>query len=476
MRVTRGAGALGLLLALAACGGGNGGHADADTAAPIGTLAYVQTACTDSADGRFSATQELRVQREVGPPMTLARLDAIGPEFLPGLCDVYGMNRLGALALTFGGFTRIGVRPDGATILYEVTDEFSVVEQPFVPPDAHGIFAVRADGIGRRRLGPASRVASFGDGVASPNFSFSPSGRYAGFEDIGPGPQSEVAVQIFTLEVESGARRQVTRLPPAPVPGLDGMYFWSFVDEQTILFITSANPDGLNPDETPTVFTVDIPSGALTKVSVTPVPGGVFTPTFVITGGGRIAGSAPVEGEPENPFGDNPVRELFVSDARNILQVTGFHRTDTSLTVPLLSRDRQDVYFTASADPVGRNPDHACQIFSIDPLGHALHQVTAFALPEPSALGCWATRSSEGCRTDFGFAERQAQDGRTGTMIFNSSCNPLGQASIDSEQIFAMRPDGTGLRQLTSARGWRAAPDGRVDAELPGPWGYGPYR
>jgi len=464
-----------LVLALAACGGGDGGHTDPNSTAPIGTLAYVQTGCADSADGRFSATQELRVQRDIGPPLTLARIDAIGPAFLPGLCDVYGVNRLGALAVTFGGFTRIGVRPDGATILYEVTDEFSVVAQPFVPTDEHGIFAVRADGSSRRRLGPASRVASSGEGVASPNFGFSPSGRYAGFEDIGPGPQGE-AVQIFTLDVESGARRQVTQLPAAPVAGLDGTYFWSFVDEHTILFITFADADGLNPNEEPTVFTVDVPTGVLTKVSVTPVPGGVFTPTFVITGGARIVGSAPVEGEPENPQGDNPVRELFVSDARNILQLTSFHRTDTSLAVPLLSSDRQDVFFTASADPLGSNPTHACQIFSVDPLGRAVTQLTTFALPEPSALGCWATRHSEGCRTDFGFAERQAQDGRTGTLIFNSSCNPLGQANANSEQIFAMRPDGSGLRQLTSARGWLAAADGSVEAELPGPWGYGPYR
>lgn len=467
---------LALSLVLAACGGGDGGTASPSTTAPIGTLAYVQTACRDTPDGVFSATQELRVQRNDGAALTLARVDAIGSEDLWGLCEVYGTNRLGAIALAFGGFTRLGVDPAGTIVLYEVTDAFSAVEQPFVPAEDEGIFSVRIDGSTRRGLGPPSRVASIGDTLASPNYGFSPSGRLVGFEDLGPGPQGEEAVQVFTMDVDTGARRQITRLPAAPVAGLDGTYFWSFVDEHTMLFITSANPDGLNPGEEVTPFTVGVESGTLTNVSVTPVPGGVFTPTFVITGGARIVGSAPVAGEPENPFGDNPVRELFVSDARNLLQLTAFHRTDTSITVPLVSTDRRRVFFTASADPAGTNTAHACQIFSIGPLGEDLRQLTAFTLPAPSDLGCWATRQADGCRTDFGFAERQAQDAQTGTLIFNSSCNPLGQANPDSEQIFAMRPDGSGMRQVTHARGLGTAADGSVEADLPGPWGYGPYR
>ncbi len=35
-----------------------------------------------------------------------------------------------------------------------------------------------------------------------------------------------------------------------------------------------------------------------------------------------------------------------------------------------------------------------------------------------------------------------------------------------------MRPDGTGLRQLTDARGMTNDPDGTVHVELAGPFGY----
>ena len=41
-------------------------------------------------------------------------------------------------------------------------------------------------------------------------------------------------------------------------------------------------------------------------------------------------------------------------------------------------------------------------------------------------------------------------------------------------QIFAVRPDGTGLRQVTNARGFTTDADGTFHAELVGPIAYGP--
>jgi len=38
-----------------------------------------------------------------------------------------------------------------------------------------------------------------------------------------------------------------------------------------------------------------------------------------------------------------------------------------------------------------------------------------------------------------------------------------------------MRPDGSGLRQLTHTRGLLIQPGGTVIGELPGPMAYGPY-
>jgi hypothetical protein len=63
----------------------------------------------------------------------------------------------------------------------------------------------------------------------------------------------------------------------------------------------------------------------------------------------------------------------------------------------------------------------------------------------------------------------------TEAVVFDSSCDPLGTHSV-GEQIFAMRPDGQGLRQLTDAAGVTTNPDGTFSAELPGPYAYSALR
>jgi len=59
----------------------------------------------------------------------------------------------------------------------------------------------------------------------------------------------------------------------------------------------------------------------------------------------------------------------------------------------------------------------------------------------------------------------------TGTLLFGSSCDPVGSNPF-GDQIFAMRRDGSGLRQLTATRGITVDPDGTVRVELPGPFAY----
>jgi hypothetical protein len=59
----------------------------------------------------------------------------------------------------------------------------------------------------------------------------------------------------------------------------------------------------------------------------------------------------------------------------------------------------------------------------------------------------------------------------TGTILFGSSCDPVGGNPF-GDQIFAMRPDGSGLRQLTATRGITVDPDGTVRSELPGHFAY----
>ena len=121
-------------------------------------------------------------------------------------------------------------------------------------------------------------------------------------------------------------------------------------------------------------------------------------------------------------------------------------------------------FFVASADPFGTNPTNTCQLFSIDTLGRRLRQLTDFATLGPSQLGCSPNTLGVGCNIQFpGY-----QDPVTRTVLFSSSCRPgvPGLFNVGNE-LFAMRPNGSGLRQLTHTRG--RVPGAQV---VPGPWAY----
>ena len=159
------------------------------------------------------------------------------------------------------------------------------------------------------------------------------------------------------------------------------------------------------------------------------------------------------------------IREVFVQDGTNVLQVTDFRRWDTSLWAPLYSARDQRVYFTASADPFGTNPTENCQIFSVEVMSREMRQLTFFREGDTHATtGCGGSPWPYGCRIDF-LPGAWAQNPDTGTLYFRSSCDPLGQ-NPSGVQLFAMQPDGSGLRQLTDARGLSFGEDGTMEVEF----------
>src|SRR5215470_14694228 len=114
---------LALLLALAACGGG-GGSGRPPSEAVIRTLAYVVTECRDT-KGTSSATQELRILRGEGPAVSVLRL----PTFAStgGLCTFIASEFStppAGIFMPFGVFQRLGVSPDGARVVFEVSGAF----------------------------------------------------------------------------------------------------------------------------------------------------------------------------------------------------------------------------------------------------------------------------------------------------------------------------------------------------------------
>jgi hypothetical protein len=156
-----------------------------------------------------------------------------------------------------------------------------------------------------------------------------------------------------------------------------------------------------------------------------------------------------------------------IDGANNILQLTNFRRVDTFN--PTVSPDGQRVLFTASANPpeLGSNPDHNCQMFSIDRNGADLRQLTDFhEVPEgQEAIGCHFSAPGSGCSAFW-----TSRDIRTDAVMFYSTCDPFGINPYGA-QVFAMHADGTGLRQLTNTRGLQTgANDFTVEMPFPFAW------
>jgi len=385
--------------------------------------------------------------------------------------------RHGGNAVMLGNFQRLGASPDGSGVVFEVTnDQVRIPGLPAVP-EQEGFFYVRSDGRGLRRLGPASRDRTWRIVLQLDTsrwaLRFSPNGRTVVYTDVGPGPAGEDAIQIVTLDLASGSRRQVTQLPnPRRVdpgdPVLDPVapvtVFPRFLDDDTIAFFTDANPDGLHPGGA--FFTVNTDGTGLEAV---PIPvalqGSQIVPRFEITGGRTEVLTLDLRGTPVNSVSSYPLTifEVFLLDGKELLQLTNFRRVDTGRG--FLSANGRRVFFTASADPFGANPSENCQLFSIDRVGGHLRQVTRFREVDRSVAGC--SNVPPGCNIQV-----TTQDPVTRTVVFQSSCDPLGTTPNGGSQIFAMQPDGSRLRQLTDTRGVVWGTDGSLTVELPGPWAY----
>jgi len=453
------------LLLLAACGG-DGGNGGSNGPPQVSTLAYVVSECREGKAGYFHR-QSLRIRQGEQEPVTVAEFSA-GPLPAYGVCRSIARAREGSGFDLLGVFQRLGVTPDGRLIVFEVTDEHSLVSQTQLAPEQEGIFVVRADGTGLRRLGDASHAPNFAWCWPDPhepprtyggyNFTFSPDGRTFAFTDSADeDPRSDAQVDVWTQDLINDDRFHVTHLPrvenldcgllatfvPWFVPGSDRMRFTSYANPTT-----SDCPLGCNPDGDQTSFSVRTNGEELQAAPLVALPGGELIPDFRITGREPTAGTLAIPGRtPINGPGSpgNVVLEAFLFDQDYVLQLTNFQRSDTGSS--RVAIDRQHVFFNAFADPLHENPAGSQQFFSVDRIGGNLRQLTHFTNP-----GCLATG-------------RYEQDLLTGSVIFESNCDPFGTNPAGAE-LFAMHPDGTGLRQLTFLRGVTTEPDRTVTLEV----------
>src|SRR5262249_38740641 len=159
------------------------------------------------------------------------------------------------------------------------------------------------------------------------------------------------------------------------------------LDDDTIVFFTQANPDGLHPGGA--FFTVNTDGTGLKALpTAVALPGGQIVPRFDITGGRTEVLTLDLPGTPVNSIANFPlaISEVFCLDGKKLLQLRKFRGVDTGRG--FLGADGRRVFFTASADPFGANPSENCQLFSIDRLGGHLRQVTRFREGARSVNGC----------------------------------------------------------------------------------------
>jgi hypothetical protein len=439
--------------ALAACGGSGGG--DASTGVPR-TIAYAQSDCHVGLPTR----QQLWATDRHGVAHAIADLPST-PPLPPMLCEQYGQGGSGDAAKVAGFLQRLAIGPDGETIVYEITDAFSLDLlgwRGVLADEERGFFVIRSDGSGRRRLASPSRAPSFkfsldpfGADFSGPTIAFSPDGRSVVFTDLGTAPSGEESIQIVALDVTDGTRRQVTHLDPI-VPQsptaleINGL---SFIDSQHIAFaIHSA--DGLR------IETVDVASGeAVTRQPPIAIPGAQLVAAFTITGRDKLLLPLALPGTAENAhpeLGLNDVLELFVQSKDDVVQVTRLDRIDTFPGA--LTRDGRRALFDASTNRLGTNPQQTCQMFSVDTLGGDLQQLTFFDACDD--LGCIGDALAP-----------VAYDLERDVIVLESYCDLTGHGAF-GDQIYTTRLDGSDLRQVSSARRVVTEADGSVSVELPG--------
>ena len=91
--------------------------------------------------------------------MTVLEFPFAEPVAVPAVYCV-GDQRRGLASVLSGNFQRLAASPDGSGVVFEVTNDHAVSAIAAVP-EQEGIFYVRSDGRGLRRLGPASRDPSY---------------------------------------------------------------------------------------------------------------------------------------------------------------------------------------------------------------------------------------------------------------------------------------------------------------------------
>lgn len=182
-------------------------------------------------------------------------------------------------------------------------------------------------------------------------------------DDLVPGGNPLGAPELFVLHVFTGSWTQLTSGPTG------GVFTRLSVsdDGSRVVFSTSSDLTGANPDYSTEVFLVDVPGGSIRQVTNGDHP--IDGTRGSVSGDGSTVAII----SSQDLTGANPDRnsELFVYDVGGqvLTQVTDTQTTGIALAPPAVDSSGNAVAVHASADFVGGNPDGNVEIFMLSAPG-----------------------------------------------------------------------------------------------------------
>jgi Tol biopolymer transport system component len=297
------------------------------------------------------------------------------------------------------------------------------------------LFVIQADGTGL-----AQRTSS--SGAAGGTFSAMLSGNGAKivFDSAEPltAPNPSGLLQVFVINWDGTGIARLSGTWPASSP--------SITDAGTVAVYASNRLTLTNQDANAEIFRIGTNGAGEIQLTVTNGPGNASPE--IAGGGTRIAFRAMGAVGTLNPDGGDALIAMDTNggNARLLLEADDAFQDHAVVTA-----DGSRVFFVSTADPLGANPGHLWQLFRIESDGTGLTQVTAFAghsylwHPTVSADGGW--------------------------VAFVANGNPLGQNPTGGSELFAIRGDGTGLRQLTPDQSGSVGPaQGAPAVSADGEW------
>lgn len=258
-----------------------------------------------------------------------------------------------------------------------------------------------------------------------------------------------VAPDSTTGAVSKNDATRIVQLTTAPAKRIGGLGMESKLsgDGSKVVFASDLQPGGKKTDNgrssvSKELFIVNSDGTGLVQLTNSSAQGVVDGLMDLSADGGMVVFTSEADYLGLNPDQD---REVYIihSDGTGLTQLSTDDNGHMS-QAPNITANGRKIAFISTADPLGANPGHYWQIFTINSDKTALKQVTQF-----NANVTHMNMSSDG-----------------GKIVFSSRGDVMGAGSDYSEEIYLINADGSGLAQLTNTAEDSTSPrisgDGRV--------------